>query len=112
MNQLYKFTSSTGRTNYGIVTEQTSNGVYVLLDSFDVSERHTLPTRYAFVSLTPNPYMVNQSATRTLLPLTDDVPWQDERLRTVAGIVQRGEFDGWWQKNAEDVRTKLLQKQE
>ncbi|HSG61643.1 MAG TPA: hypothetical protein VLA24_09440 [Pseudomonadales bacterium] len=95
-NRLYRFTSSTGRVNHGIVTEFVGNGVYVLFDSFDVKERITLPARYAYTSLTPNPYADNAAAKRELLPLTGTQPWHDSQVATVAAILVAGRFGEWW----------------
>lgn len=111
-NRLYRFTNASGRTNHGLVTEFTTNGVYAIFDAFDIAERVTLPARYAFVSLTPNPYLVNHNAVTELLPLTADVKWHDERVAKVAALMLRGEFDAWWQANKATVTATLYKKYE
>lgn len=106
-NRLYRFTNRSGRVNHGIVTEHVNGGVNVIFDTFDISERVQLPTRYGFVSLAPNPFLPNRLSVTEVLPLTADVPWVDERVARVAQIVLRGEFDEWWQQHGADVRTEL-----
>lgn len=106
-NRLYRFTNRSGRVNHGIVTEYVSCGVNVIFDTFDITERVQLPTRYGFVSLEPNPFLPVRLSVTEVLPLRADVPWIDERVARVAQIVLRGEFDAWWQQNAATVRTEL-----
>ena len=107
MNRLYRFTNRHGRVNHGIVTEHLDDGVNVIFDAFDVEEQHSLPARYGYVCLSLSAQ--RESATTEILPLTDDVVWQDERLQKVATMVLAGTFESWWERNAADVRAKLFQ---
>lgn len=107
MDRLYRFTSSTGRVNHGIVTELINNGAYVLFDTFAVTDKVTLPTRYSYVSFLPNPYVVSNTSKSEVLPLTANVPWQDERVAKIATIVLSGKFEAWWQTNRQEVAARL-----
>lgn len=109
MDRLYRFTSSTGRINHGIITEVIANGAYVLFDTFDVTDKVTLPVRYVYVSFDPNPYVANRTSKSEVLPMTADVPWQDDRVAKVAAIVVSGKFEAWWQANGAEVAAKLYQ---
>jgi len=80
-----------------------------LFDTFAVTDKVTLPTRYSYVSFTPNPFVANRTSKSEVLPLTSDVPWQDERIAKVAAVVLSGKFETWWQANKEQVTSALYQ---
>lgn len=112
MNRLYRFTNRNNRVNHGLITELVDGGVYVMLDQFDISEKVQLPARYAYVSLTPNPYTLSQATRTEVLPLTYDIRWQDERIARVATIMLDGKFDEWWEKNQSRVMAALYKRPE
>lgn len=107
VDRLYRFTSSTGRINHGIITAFVANGAYAIFDAFDVTDKVTLPVRYVYVSFEPNPYLVNVQSRSEVLPMTADVPWQDERVAKIAAIVLSGKFEQWWQTNGLEVAARL-----
>lgn len=108
MDRLYRFTSAKGRINHGIIVERIGNGANVIFDMFAVNDRVTLPTRYAYVSFEPNPYVNRTAAKSEALPLTTGVDWQDPWMATVAKLAMEGKFDQWWAEHAADERPRLL----
>lgn len=109
IDRLYRFTSSTGRVNHGIITALVANGAYVMFDAFAVNDKVTLPVRYSYVSFEENKFVVNRTSKSEVLPMTNNIPWQDERVAKVAAIVLAGGFDEWWQANGSEVTAKLYQ---
>ena len=108
MHRLYRFISATGRINHGIIVEHIGAGANVIFDTFAVTDRVTLPTRYAYVSFEPNPYVNRTAAKSEALPLTAPVDWQDPWMATIAKRVTDGTFDQWWAEHAATERPRLL----
>ena len=107
--RLYRFTSSTNRVNHGVVTRRTEAGVYAVFDTFGSADGRTLPARYGFVALTPNPYVEDTAAHGELLTLTPDVQWTNSTVARVASAALAGDFDAWWQASAIEIITELKQ---
>lgn len=108
MHRLYRFTSAKGRINHGIIVDHIGNGANVIFDTFAVTERVTLPTRYAYVSFEPNPYVNRTAAKSEVLPLANGIDWQDPWMATVAEMAALGTFEQWWAENGGRERARLL----
>lgn len=108
MDRLYRFTSAKGRINHGIIVERIGNGANVIFDTFAVTDQVTLPTRYAYVSFEPNPYVNRTAAKSEALPMVAGVDWQDPWLAEQAKRVMSGTFDTWWAEHAATERPRLL----
>jgi len=107
MDRLYRFTSATNRVNHGIVVALVANGANVIFDTFAVNDKVTLPTRFAYVSFEPNPFVNKTTAKSEVLPMVD-VAWGDPWLAGLAKLVTAGKFDEWWTANEERERPRLL----
>lgn len=108
MDRLYRFTSATNRVNHGIIVELVANGANVIFDAFAVNDKVTLPMRFAYVSFEPNPFVNPTSAKSEVLPLADNVPWQEKWIADLARMVKAGTFDAWWEENAAGARERLM----
>ena len=108
MDRLYRFTSATNRVNHGVIVEFVANGANVIFDTFAVNDKVTLPTRFAYVSFEPNPFVNPTAAKSEVLPMAPNVAWQDRWLAELATMVMAEKFDGWWAENAEKERPRLM----
>lgn len=104
---LYKFTSSTGRVNYGLVIETLENGYSVFKDDFEIDDDLIIPARFVFVSNEKNQFVMGKTSSE-ILPIETVVSWRNSDVENVAKLMQQGKFADWWQKNSASISVKYL----
>lgn len=96
---IYRFTSSKGAVNHGLIVEKIDTGYYILFDSFDIAPGVQLPVRYSFVTGEQSEYVLPNNSRRDILPIDTPVKWQDHRLTEAHRRMQAGAFGDWWRQN-------------
>lgn len=103
---IHRFTNVHGRCHYGVVIELLEDGAYILSDTWWPNEKTQVPASFAYVPLTPSPYVVAE-VKHELLPLDTPVPWQTPEIRQIVERMQAGTFETWWGEHGPALRRKF-----
>jgi hypothetical protein len=99
---IYKFTNVHGVSNYGVIFDKHNGGLYVLMDTYQPLKGVTLPARYRWVSLEPNPFVIAKTINE-VLPVTTPVEWTTPLIAEAHKAAKAGTLPQWFSENQSEV---------